>query len=317
MAVILALMILNLIFSFADPKSQDQKDKAAWSYWLKVLIIMAIASFSQPLGLQSHLEFWNHLTDSYKVNISEWQPTNITHQSGMMLILSFTLFFVSLLFVQPKQVLKLDLPLLIVAILLMLAGFMNLRNIPLALIALVPIFAQTINSIMTDFEPSLIKSKMATLVLVIFAMLMVFATVVKTVDTVQKTQNYEKLANAGGYPLEAVQFLKKSKIPEGKVLNDYGWGGFLIFNFPNQEWFMDGRFPHMRVKDPLNPGKKITTLKAYNQLVHLEDKPDELLEYYQVSWTLLRKKAVINQYLISKGWKIVYQDGRAMILEKP
>ena len=47
------------------------------------------------------------------------------------------------------------------------------------------------------------------------------------------------------YPVEAVKYLK-TQITEGNVFSDYGWGGYLIWKYPEKKVFIDGRMPSWR-----------------------------------------------------------------------
>lgn len=284
-------------------------------YWFKITIIATLCTFLQPLGIKSHLEFVHILGDSYKTHIAEWMPTTINHSQGLILIISFTLFFISLLFISKENLKKIDFVLLILFIILMFSGFMNIRNVPIAMIALLPIFSQSLGLLIGDFK-FYVKNKLLLFIMPIAFLLLLAIFVKSAYDMVVITQDDQKIAVKGNYPYEAVRYLKKNGFPPGRVLNDYGWGGFLIYNFPDKSWFIDGRLPHIEVIDPKNTNRKITALRAYLQLVDLRTNPEPLLKYYDIRWTLLQKGSKINYYLKSQGWRELYGDDMTVIYTK-
>ena len=303
--VILIIATLSMIFY----------GKKQGVYWLKVTLTAALCTFFQPLGYKNHLEFFRTLTDGYKTHIAEWMPSTINHSQGLILILSFTLFFVSLLFISKEQLKKMDFVLLILFIILMFSGFMNIRNVPIAMIALLPIFSQSLGLLIGDFK-FFVKNKLLLFVMPIIFFLLFIVFAKSAYDMVIITQDDRKIAIKGGYPYKAVQYLKKNGFPQGNVLNDYGWGGYLIFNFPDQKWFIDGRLPHLKVINPKNTNHKITALEAYLQLTDLRTDPEPLLKYYNIQWTFLQTGSKINYYLKSQGWQELYHDDKAIIYQK-
>ena len=148
------------------------------------------------------------------------------------------------------------------------------------------------------------------------------------------------------YPSKnAVAFLKTLPLDKN-LLNDYGFGGYLIWKVPERKYFIDGRMPSWR------DGKEF----VFGDYVKIYDaKPgfDKLLSKYNVTLAMIstqfKDKAVsakrepknsklrnflekqswlsyvlgislsnnIYTELTKLGWKIIYQDDTAIILKKP
>ena len=106
-------------------------------------------------------------------------------------------------------------------------------------------------------------------------------------------------------PSAAIEFVRESGL-KGRVLNHYGYGGYLIsLGIPT---FIDGR-------GELFGGEFI---KKYVEAVHLRgDDPQVLqntLERYKIDWTLLLKEQPANKLLATlPGWRRAYADDKTVI----
>jgi hypothetical protein len=109
-----------------------------------------------------------------------------------------------------------------------------------------------------------------------------------------------------GYPAAALDALRQDN---GVLLNEYDWGGYLIFNLPERPVFIDGRYV------PYLGG----VLADYRALVGLRPGWRELLERYKVSELLLRPERPLAVALREDGWRIrsADRDGRWIVLARP
>jgi len=106
-------------------------------------------------------------------------------------------------------------------------------------------------------------------------------------------------------PSAAIEFVRESGL-KGRVLNHYGYGGYLIsLGIPT---FIDGR-------GELFGGEFI---KHYVDAVHLRGEDPEVLqktlEKYGIDWTLLLKEQPANKLLATlPGWRKAYSDDKTTI----
>lgn len=155
-------------------------------------------------------------------------------------------------------------------------------------------------------------------------------------------------------PEKAVAFLKEQAKQEKiqNILNEYGWGGYLIWKAPEIKVFIDGRMPHWIDKHGNSAMKdyikifyswdnkdalkeifkkhKITTV-----LIRSENKPGktsrilnliplEVKNYLsgsrfikQINNFLNKKKATdLRAFLVKNNWEIIYEDEIAVIINK-
>jgi hypothetical protein len=104
-------------------------------------------------------------------------------------------------------------------------------------------------------------------------------------------------------PATALDYALKANVT-GPVLNDYDFGGYLIFReIPT---FIDGR--------TLPFGKRFALDFFDAMALGKEDKLEQLADAYKVSWTLLRpRSAAALHFDHSPGWRRLYADDVAVV----
>jgi hypothetical protein len=92
------------------------------------------------------------------------------------------------------------------------------------------------------------------------------------------------------------------------MLNDYTYGGYLIWAMPEPPVFMDGRAEVYEWAGVLQPFGAWSTLQA---------DPNLLLDKYKIQFCLLRPDAPMARVLPLMHWKTVYSDANAVIFVRP
>ncbi len=101
------------------------------------------------------------------------------------------------------------------------------------------------------------------------------------------------------YPRDAVAYLRQHPVG-GRLLNEYAWGGYLIWNLPGQRVFIDGRADLYEYAGVLND---------YLDMARLEPNTAFLLRKYQVGTCLLPREHALATYLEARpDWRLVYSD---------
>jgi hypothetical protein len=95
----------------------------------------------------------------------------------------------------------------------------------------------------------------------------------------------------------------------GVVLNEYDWGGYLIFRLPERPVFIDGRYV------PYLGG----VVDDYLALVAVRPGWRDLLDRYKVSEVLLVPQRPLAVALREDGWRVRAEDqgGRWVVLDRP
>lgn len=105
-------------------------------------------------------------------------------------------------------------------------------------------------------------------------------------------------------PVKAVRFIREAGL-QGPMLNDYGWGGYLIWEMPEHKTFVDGRadiFDWTGV------------LAEYRRWVGGTVDPAPMLDKYRIGFCLFPVEGIPATLLRRlPGWKQVYSDRIAAV----
>jgi hypothetical protein len=108
-------------------------------------------------------------------------------------------------------------------------------------------------------------------------------------------------------PVKAVQFLRSTH-PQGPLLNDYKWGGYLIWSLGEYPVFVDGR------GDVYDWDGVLAKYRDWS-LAHSD--PASLLNEYNIQLCLLPLDAPMSQVLPHlAGWKQIYRDEISQIFAR-
>lgn len=107
------------------------------------------------------------------------------------------------------------------------------------------------------------------------------------------------------YPVAAIPALESSR---GILLNEYDWGGYLIWSVPDRPVFVDGR---------LYPFVTNGVMTDYERAVHVGPGWRGVLERWSVARALLRPDRALAQALRDDGWAEIARDATFVLLERP
>jgi hypothetical protein len=105
-------------------------------------------------------------------------------------------------------------------------------------------------------------------------------------------------------PIAALEVIKVKGI-EGPMLNEYAWGGYLLWARPSQRVFIDGRADIYAWTG---------VLREYGRWATLKDDPRSLLDKYSIKVCLLPVTAPMAHVLpLMTEWKLLYSDSLAVV----
>lgn len=117
------------------------------------------------------------------------------------------------------------------------------------------------------------------------------------------TRKLEKQIRLGS-PADALRFIQKSRL-SGPMLNEYIYGGYVIWMAPEHKVFIDGR------ADVYEPAG---VLAEYGKWNTLQSDPRDLLAKYKIRFCLLSKANGMSRVLaLLPGWTRVYSDDVAEV----
>jgi len=108
-------------------------------------------------------------------------------------------------------------------------------------------------------------------------------------------------------PVKAVDFIKTHRL-SGRMFNEYGYGGYLIWAAPEQPVFIDGR---------ADVFEWTGVFEEYGQWMSLQSDPHRLLDKYGIDFCLLnRQSSMANVLPLLHDWKLAYSDNSSVIFAR-
>jgi hypothetical protein len=122
-----------------------------------------------------------------------------------------------------------------------------------------------------------------------------------TIDKYGVGNNY----NADHFPVEAVDALEESGLPEGNMFNLFQWGGYLLYRlWPEKLVFIDS-WSDFFGEDHI---------KTYLDIEAAEGDWQQALDAYDISWVILPANRPLSKFLdLSSEWEVVYHDEIAIV----
>jgi len=105
------------------------------------------------------------------------------------------------------------------------------------------------------------------------------------------------------YPVDALNWIKKER-PEGNLLNEYNWGGYMAWNLREYQVFVDGRTDLF--------GDEI--IGNWLDLVNAVGDWEKNIDEWEINTIFLKGDRPIVQALVQNGWVYGYQDETAVVL---
>lgn len=290
------------ILNTHDSIYQDKKPKVRTLILITGLSILAtlLTPYLHKLLAESFLFSF----DTYaQETISEWLAPNFHKFSGKCTV--FYLLFVIISFFRRKD---LNLTEIFLTFTFGIMTFQSIRHLPLLVIVTIPSILQSKDwqklAYFNFKEPFFLFVKLLFFITAIAATIPLFTRFMTVNADVNKV--YEKAE----YPTEAVDFLKQQNY-EGNLFNNYEWGGFLDWYYPEKKTFIDGRMTSWKMD-----GKR--ALEEYDDIANLQASDwKERLESYGIKIVLVKDILPIGNALReSEDWEIVYESDLAQVLKK-
>jgi hypothetical protein len=108
-------------------------------------------------------------------------------------------------------------------------------------------------------------------------------------------------------PTKAVHFIKTQHL-SGNMLNEFSYGGYLIWALPENPVFVDGRGDIF---------EETGVLSEFGRWATLQSDPQTLLDQYGIDFCVLARRApMVHVLSLLRSWTAVYMDENAIIFER-
>lgn len=280
-------------------------------------VVTVSAALLNPYGPRLFEEIIRTGSDArLRTQILEWTPQFLYFNLSSFFLTGWILTIFIRHFKQTTLFEKLTM------ILLLIFGFSSSRNFPLWVVAALPITAR----LLTIFVKTTVKNKgmraRMTKLAYGFALFVVCIMVFELVFIYKEMHSYSETKR---YPSRAIEFLKKNKT-EGNILTAYEWGGYMLWKYPSEKVFIDGRMPSWRQSVADKPHESADALGDYVSFLAQKKPMTPFFKKYQITTILLpqsmfttknkenaKSAASFKRKLEAAGYTIVYRDTVSLI----
>lgn len=305
---------------------------------LLILGLCIFATLLNPFGLNLWWEFWMQLSDTQlRWAIAEWYPAFYFTNIAFWIYFSLSTFLVVR---YRKHFTRTE---LFLYTFLLVEGMASMRNIPIWVIASFFLTMRGINLLAKEAAKHLYGEERFAIAYRGFWVIAIGFFLPQMAAFFYGT--YALRENQHQYPNEAVTYLSKH-LPSEEIFSTYDWGGYLDWQLPQKKVFIDGRMPSWRW-EANNVGESNYAFDEYKKVMAGKLSFAAFSQKYQVSTLLVPKSDLsaptmkffgitveknswmrkiffsefsfykIVQQAKKEGWKEVYRDDTAVILEKP
>ncbi len=279
---------LNKYFDFSN---QIENKK------LKTFFIFSVFSFLltliTPYGQELYSFLRGYSNTFYLKAIQEWLPQSAFPFNYWQLVyLAFSAAILLIYFCSLKKLnfKKINFWHFSLAILLGISAFKSRRNFPLFFVSSVLLFIPLISSIFTAEQIKKISLRKELKYFLLFAVALTAASNFLSIKFVNNPFN----SFCSVYPCGAVNFLKSSGQYQGlNVFNEYNWGGYLIWTYPEKKLFIDGRLPQVEYKGQ-------TFMEEYYNFLRSDSNYSQKLSEYNINLALLKTS---DDKIVAKKWE--------------
>lgn len=225
-------------------------------------------------------------------SVQEWHPLELISQRGVILLLVLASIF--LLVALRKAEIRLE-ELLFLALGVWLAGSHDRMLFVFGILA-APILVRMLAGFWDNYDP-VTDRPLANAVIMALAGLIIAIGFPRPAALASQTEKSS--------PVDAVAYIRSHHL-SGPMLNDYAYGGYLIWAMPEQPVFIDGRAEIYEWAG---------VLSQYMNWNNLSADPNALLDKYNIRFCLLNSSShMIRVLTMTRRWKVVYTDRVSAIL---
>jgi hypothetical protein len=295
--ILAAILLASSFFEFKTGLLTAQRwDLKCRNMFMAALGMSVVATLFNPGGIRQVLYPFDTLLNMHVLlaNVEEWAPLTVRDSRGIVL-LALLVGSLLIVIVNKSEIFLDELVLLGLGTWL---AFSHVRMLVVFGILAAPILSRQISASWDGYK--LEEDRIWPNVFMIGMSLVVAFLAFPSAGNLE--QQVEAIS-----PVKAVDYIKANHLP-GPMLNDYGFGGYLIWTTPELPVMIDGRTDIYEWSGFLGEFGNWATLQA---------DPRILLEKYHVNFCLLTSQSSMVHVLpLLPGWKLVYSDKDAVIFLK-
>jgi hypothetical protein len=270
---------------------------------LAITAASAIVTMVTPYGIGTWHAVGQAIANPHtREVISDWQPLTRSFvatwredRAGVIPIVAATAMFASLAVTWVLNPRRGDLAIVAVAVVMIVAALVAMRNLPLAVIATVIALTQHSSSFFRRTQPEGASRINQILIATIGAILLISTGLLSS-----------KLRGGDPRPVGAMAFMRFNHL-SGNVMSDFGWGEYVIWHMaPASKVFIDGRY------DTVYPPGVIDDYLGFQ---FGEPGAKGFLRKYPHDFILLQPgdEAPLASMASAREWTQLYRDGSCIL----
>jgi len=322
---------LGLFILFFYLALKSYKQRKIFSKDILIGLISFSIVFLNPYGGGVWREAWSSASDpKLRWSIAEWMPALTMFDLSMVFLICISIVLIW------RYKRKFSIYELGLFSFLFVQAISSRRQLPFWAIFTFPLIVRGIFYFWND----LAKIKQGrTRFLKVYNVALIISVFMFFYQTLFSIRSSYSMSFAKFYPVNAVGYLKEN-LPDGEILSEYGWGGYLIWQLPQKKVFIDGRMPSWRWSVDDN-GDLASAFDTYNKMLEGDEDYNEIFDRFHISAVLTRRVYDSNKNpfyekaenflklfgweendfdivrtLEENGWKKVYEDDIAAIYLK-
>jgi hypothetical protein len=295
--IVAGIFLFTSVFNFESGSLVSPRwDPHSRRMLAMALVVSIAAMFVNPIGVRQilyPLDTILHLPINLSA-VSEWQPLQLVDQRGLGLMAVLACMFL-LVIIRRTELLWHELLLLALGIWLAAS---HQRMVFVFGILAAPILSRLLSTAWDNYDPE--QDRPLPNALFLAASLLVAFLAFPNQRALARQVDEKS-------PVKAVEFIKAHHL-SGPMLNDYGYGGYLIWAAPEHPVFVDGRGDVF---------EQTGVLADYGRWATLQSDPKDLLDKYKINFCLLTPSSPMAFVLpLLHEWTPIYSDNNSIIFTR-
>jgi len=293
-----------------------------------VLFLSAGATLINPYGWRDIYEVIRQMIlggELMRKGIAEWMPSYKVPNMSFWMLVGLSVFL------NWRYRKKLNWGEVGASAFLVFGGIVSLRNMSLFAVSSALVVNRGLNELRKQARSLGVEKRFIFFIKILIVISAVVFMGEGTISLIKARQ----LSEEAFYPKKAVEFLKKENYP-GRLFSDYGWGGYLIWKYPEKKVYIDGRMSNFVWRAPEEETDYV--FKEYLELMEGKQTIIRLFRKYRIETVLLptrhaegskitkifswfwkeemKKEESFFKQLEEAGWIKVYKDNISEVYRK-
>jgi len=282
---ILGYYIFYKIILFILKKEKNIKEIF---FLILIFTLSLLSTFLTPYGIELYSFFLTYSDTYYMTHISEWLPSfSYPFIYPQLFYNALYTTILILIFKERKKNKNYNYWYLSLSIVFFILAFKSRRHFPLFFIISFPLILDFITQdfIINEKWKKFFQKNILINTFLISTISLVILYFIFSIRIINNPFNdYEFCQSA---PCTAIQFMKDNEeLKDLNLFNNYNWGGYLDWTWPEKKIFTDGRLPIVELNGH-------SFLEEYNSFF-IEEKGGEKLKNYKIKMTLLSKTKTMH-----------------------